>query len=274
MSSATESSNLDIIIYRGWKDHGKHVWSPFVVKLEARLRFAGVKYTTDVSSPKTAPKGKIPYLECWDPLHDPSSRGTTKPRIKLGDSTLIIKTLARWNVVPDINAGLSPAARTQDMALRALLEDKLYFYHTWERWILNYYAMRDHSLWQLPYPVRVVVGIMVHRNIVATLHGQGTGRYTADEIATFRLEIWKGVNDLLVASRAKSSTEDPDKPFWVFGGQGPTEADASLFGFIVSVLLCTASPASQKVVKEFPIIVEYAGRLHDQYFPNYEKWTL
>jgi hypothetical protein len=48
---------------------------------------------------------------------------------QLSDSTLIIETLSDWDVIPDINAALSPAMRVQDMALRALLEDKLYFYH-------------------------------------------------------------------------------------------------------------------------------------------------
>jgi hypothetical protein len=86
-----------------------------VIKLEARLRFAGVSYVTECGSTRTAPKGKIPYLECRE--------GT------LGDSTLIIKQLVEWERLPDLNSGLASAAKAHDLALRALLEDKLYFYH-------------------------------------------------------------------------------------------------------------------------------------------------
>jgi len=97
--------------------------------------------------------------------------------------------------------------------------------------------MRDHILWSLPQPVRVLVGLLVHRNTVAVLHGQGTGRYSAQEIAAFRGEIWESVNALL--AEAKKGAKG-DGPFWVLGGTEPTEADTVVFGFIVSVLICTA----------------------------------
>ncbi|RFU27093.1 hypothetical protein B7463_g9259, partial [Scytalidium lignicola] len=257
MSATKSEDKATLVLYRGWLDPGKHVWSPFVIKLEARLRFAGVSYITECGSARTAPKGKIPYLEC--------SEGT------LSDSTLIIKQLVELGRLPDLNANLSPAAKATDLALRALLEDKLYFYHTWERWVLNYYTMRDHILSALSWPIRVLIGSLIYRGSVRTLHGQGTGRYTADELRAFRREIWESVNGLLVSNKARTAS---DRPLWVFGGDEPTEADATLFGFIVSVLICTTASESQKLVKEFPVILEYAGRIHDTYFLDYMKWTL
>lgn len=100
--------------------------------------------------------------------------------------------------------------------------------------------MRDHVLWSMPYPMRVVVGLIIYRNTTATLYGQGTGRFSAEEIAAFRREIWSGFHDLLLASKAGRGAADADGPFWVFGGEYPTEADCALFGAIVSVLVCTA----------------------------------
>lgn len=113
---------------------------------------------------------------------------------------------------------------------------------TWERWIQNY-TMRDHILWSLPWPARWVVGSMIYRNVNKTLHGQGTGRYTPEQIAAFRLEIWEAINGLLSVSRTKSQAsigDDEAGPFWALGGNEPTEVDAVIFGFIVSVLICTA----------------------------------
>ena len=73
-----------------------------------------------------------------------------------------------------------------------------------------------------------------------TLNGQGTSRYTPNEIRAFRQEIWEAINELLMASRTAAKGGPNDDPFWVLAGESPTESDATLFGFIVSVLVCTA----------------------------------
>lgn len=112
---------------------------------------------------------------------------------------------------------------------------------TRERWLENYYVQRDKALWAIPYPLRVVVGLLVYRNISQMLHGQGTGRYTADEIRIFRKEIWEHVNELLESSLRQSRAQvDKREPFWCLGGTAPTEADTTLYGFVVSVLISTS----------------------------------
>jgi hypothetical protein len=112
---------------------------------------------------------------------------------------------------------------------------------TRERWLENYYAQRDKALWAIPYPIRVVVGLLVHRKVSQMLHGQGTGRYTADEIRIFRKEIWEVVNRLLETSARQSRAHvERREPFWCLGGAEPTEADTTLYGFVVSVLISTS----------------------------------
>lgn len=110
----------------------------------------------------------------------------------------------------------------------------------YERWHLNYYTMRTHVLGSLPYPAQVFLGLVIYRRAVYTLHGQGTGRFSADEIASFRQEVWESVDALLRASKSKASVKDTDEPFWILGGDAPTEADTVAFGFIASVLICAA----------------------------------
>jgi hypothetical protein len=109
-------------VYRAFPGSGTHVWSPFVVKLETRLRLAGIKYTTAAGSMKDAPRGKFPYVTL-------ARGGPGGAPLSLADSTLIIKRLAADGTLPDLNAGLSPEERARDLALRALFEDKLYFYN-------------------------------------------------------------------------------------------------------------------------------------------------
>ena len=110
-----------------------------------------------------------------------------------------------------------------------------------ERWHQNYYTMRPHVLQALPYPAQVIVGLIAYRKNIQTLYGQGTLRFTEQEISSFRREIWEGINALLTASiRKKMETDGNDAPFWVLGGSRPSEADATLFGFISAALVCSA----------------------------------
>ncbi|KAF5874214.1 putative failed axon connections [Botrytis fragariae] len=256
---------MQITLFRGWLDPGNYVWSPFVTKIEFHFRQANVKYILDGGSPRSAPKGKIPYIS----VHDEGS----SPFL-IADSALIIAGLVESDILPDLNSSLEPAAKAQDMAIRALLEDKLYFYGIRERWMDNYYTQRDKVLGSVPYPMRVLVGILAYRQMKATLYGQGTGRFTSEEIMVFRKEIWQSLDGLLETSRKPTLDVAPAKkdPFWCLGGEQPTEADASLFGFIISILVSTSVPVSRELVRSLPAVMDYVERIHYRYFPDYEKW--
>ena len=107
-----------------------------------------------------------------------------------------------------------------------------------ERWLENYQIQRDKALWSTPFLIRMIVGLFVYRKTSQTLYGQGTGRYSSKEIAAFRREIWQALNDRLESSLVESkSSHEGKEPFWILGGATPTEADATLFGFVTSVLV-------------------------------------
>ncbi|KAH6884207.1 hypothetical protein B0T10DRAFT_493744 [Thelonectria olida] len=250
-----------LTVYRGFAVGNHYVWSPFVSKLEARLRFGGVPYSLAQGNPKSAPRGKIPYV-------DVVSDGG--PSEQMGDTTLIIRSFIDNGVLTDLNAGLTPTLKAQDLAVRALLEDKVYFYQNRERWCDNYETMRNGALGAIPYPIRLLVGLLAYRSMVTTLHGQGTGRYTNEEITSFKQEAWESINALLAESRANAGR--PTKPFWILGGPEPTEADSTVYGFVTSALACKAAPETTKIVRSFPVIMEYARRIHDQFFSEYELW--
>lgn len=175
-------------LYRGGGDLTCYPSSPFVVKVELRFRLAGVPYKTDCGAPWLGPKKKIPYLKLsFDDAGSDAGTDTI-----LGDSALIIKHLTEKEGIEDLNTMLSPTDKAKDLALRALLEDKLYFYHVrlpWlcsillllftnvilqmrECWIDNYYAQRDQALSGVPFPVRMIVGQIVYKKVVRTLFGQ------------------------------------------------------------------------------------------------------
>lgn len=237
------------------------MWSPFVNKVEFRLRTSKVSYTNAIGSPRSAPKGKIPYLDLTTPNYEPEC---------LADSALILKSLSERGIITDVNAALQPSAKAQDLAIRALLEDKLYFYHGYERWTKQYYKMRDHALWAIPYPMRVLIGILAYRGNVRKLHDIGVARYTDAERHEIVKEGWGGINDMLEESKRKAGDK---QCFWILGGIDPTEADATVFGFATSILVCDAGPESRELLTDdFPVVVEYAERIHRKWFPDYEMW--
>lgn len=98
--------------------------------------------------------------------------------------------------------------------------------------------MRSHVLAALPYPIQLVVGLLAFRTVTQTLYGQGTGRFSTDELRTFKVKIWDNVNALL--TEAKSNQSSSEEPFWVYGGSRPTEADTVVFGFVIGSIISNA----------------------------------
>lgn len=107
----------------------------------------------------------------------------------------------------------------------------------------NFYNQCDKALEAFSYPLRVLIGYMIHRSHTHTLHGQGTGRFSAEEARGFREEIWSTLNDMLEESRRnalqRGSGNDNDACFWCLAGDRPTECDTAVFGSIISALVAT-----------------------------------
>ena len=120
-----KSTDLKLTLYRGWPDRGTYAGSPFATKVEFRLRHAKLPYNVDAGSARAAPKGKIPYADLSALLPDD---GSEIPSL-MGDSTLILRRLLSMGKIADLNHDLTEEQRLDDLAIRALLEDKLYFYN-------------------------------------------------------------------------------------------------------------------------------------------------
>lgn len=113
-------TNPAITTFRGFPATAAYVWSPFACKLEARLRFAGLAYKVDQGAPPKGPRGKIPYIAL-------SKDSDSAPEM-VSDTSMISEKLVDAGLAEDLNAKLTPVEKAQDAAVRALLEEKLYFY--------------------------------------------------------------------------------------------------------------------------------------------------
>jgi hypothetical protein len=132
---ASTKSVPEITIFRGLNEVG-YTSSPFVNKLEARLRFGNVAYRVEVGSVREAPRGKVPYVS----IKHADGRNEI-----MSDSTLIARALVELGILEDLNAKLSPTEKLNEISFRALFEEKLYFYQvwkqSWERRSSNYLTM-------------------------------------------------------------------------------------------------------------------------------------
>lgn len=100
--------------------------------------------------------------------------------------------------------------------------------------------MRDRGPFaNLPGGIRHVVVAFVFRYARFMLYMQGTGRYAADEVARLRDEAIGALADFAEAARGRRG-EDEDgvrRPFWILGGEKPSEADFTLFGYLSGMLV-------------------------------------
>ncbi len=143
--------------------------SPFCLKAEMLLNSLDLPFTvSQISDPRKAPKGKLPYL--------------VADRRIIADSELITEYLDA-TTQGRVYAGLSDAQKAQGVALTRLAEDHLYWIMVASRWL-------DPEWWpnvvagffgQLPAIIRPIASAMARRQVAQTYHLQGLGRHSLEE---------------------------------------------------------------------------------------------
>lgn len=219
--------------------------SPFVIKAEMLLKLSGLPYRKQRGSMRTAPKGKLPYID---------DAGAQVP-----DSTLIRLYLAEQYGIT-LDAGLSDADKAVAWSVECLCSDHLYWCVVHERWLDDAVFARGPGVFfqRVPFLLRGMVIRMIRRKVRGNLHGQGLGRFSpAERQRLLQLDI------------ATLATLLADKPYML--GAAPCWLDATVFAFVASALLATLGDTpSRQVVSQYPNLVDYVSRLRQQYFPEWQ----
>jgi glutathione S-transferase len=216
--------------------------SSFCLKLETWLRMAGLPYENRYTNdPREAPLGKLPCLKVDN---------RTIP-----DTALCIDYLKHKHGI-DLDRSLTPAQKAQSHALKALLEDRLYYAGLYSRWVDARYwpEFRDTLFGKLPFPVRKVLPQVIQQKMKRDLQGQGIAKHPPEQVYAFAAQ------DIAVLSALLG-----DQPY--FFGDEPTEIDASAFGLIAQLTLVTRNTPWPPLVAPYPNLRAYAERMLQRYFP-------
>lgn len=211
--------------------------SPFTLKLETWLKLSQLDYKVIAShGPGRAPKGKLPYIEDDD--------GT-----RVADSSLIIEHLKRTRQI-DPDHTLSERERAEAISLQRLFEDHFYFVMVHSRWIdpAGWSAVQPEFFDFLPPGIRNLVGGYFRRYVQKTLHQQGLGRHSQDELYAM------GRADLRAVA-----VQLGNRPY--FFGDGPTTIDAVAYGFLANLFFVPVETELKRIGLEFDNLRLYCERL-------------
>jgi glutathione S-transferase len=215
--------------------------SPFCMKLETWLRMTGLPFEiVRVVDPRKGPKGKVPWIE---------DQGRS-----IADSALIIEYLTKAYGDP-LSTSLGAEDRATLLALRRMIEEHLY-------WAIAYGRFLDLEVWPstktqflagFPAPLRPLVGRLVRRTIAKSLHLQGLGRHSQEEI--YRLAC----DDLSALSAFLG-----DKPY--FFGEKPTEIDATAYGFLAQILWAPGPRRAREHMTQTRNLPAFCERMKQAYY--------
>lgn len=219
--------------------------SPFVMKAMMLLKLAKIDFATNSAGFKTAPKGKLPYLEDDGKL--------------IADSTFIRMHLEEVRGI-DLDAGLSASERAIAWAFEKMCDEHLYWVVVRTRWMddQNFNKGPVKFFDSAPALIRPAIKSMVRRSIRKALHGQGFGLHSADEIAKLTARDMKALSDFL-----------GDKPY--FMGDRPCSADASIYAFVASSLCELFDGVERNAAKAHQNLVDYDKRLTAEFFPEFAQ---
>jgi glutathione S-transferase len=216
--------------------------SPFVIKAYTLFKIAGIPYETAPMSFRTAPKGKIPYIE---------DQGKY-----LGDSHFIRRHLERnWAV--DFSGGYDAHAQATGWAIERMMEEHFYFLSVHVRWMddANFDRGPRRFFDRAPAPIRPLLSKMIRRKVRGMLHGQGLGRHNAAE----RFELARGDIDCVETLMGSNR--------YVLGAR-PCATDASVFPFLLSAEASHFKSEIGDYIRSRPRIMAYLERMQAEYFPE------
>jgi glutathione S-transferase len=218
--------------------------SPFCIKSLMLLKMSGVQHNVVKMNFRKAPKGKAPYLVDGEQT--------------IADSHFIARHLeTKFGV--DFSGGYNKEELAKAWAVTRMLEEHLYFVLMHNRWVDDSNFSKGPAKYfnEVPALLRPFITYTVRRKVFKTLHLQGIGRHTSNEMH----ELAKGDVDAV-------ETLLGDKPYFL--GQKPSGIDASILSSLWSCSTSYFNGPLGEYIRSRPILMAYVTRVAAQYFPEFK----
>lgn len=215
--------------------------SPFCMKLETYLRMTNLPFQiVKVADPRKSPKGKFPFIK--------------DKELVVSDSGLIIEYLKKQYGDP-LDANLTSLQKAQAVMLQRTMEEHLYWIMVYSRWVdpVNWPRVKKDFFAKSPFIVRHLVSEILRKKTIRTLHEQGIGRHTPNEIEQMGLKDLEALHIIL-----NSNT--------FFMGDEPTSIDACAYAFIANILQSPLTSKLTEYVKSKTNFVDYCARMKQKYY--------
>ncbi len=218
--------------------------SPFVLKVDAYLRMAGVEYSLVArrDNLKNAPKGKLPFIRVNDQI--------------IADSQMIIEYI---KTLPDgdLDTDLSKEQQAQVYLITKSLDENLYFCLVYSRWLCEdtWPLLKRTFFGKLPWLLRWFVPALVRKKVASSVKGQGLGRHSRQEILNICHQSFSALSVLL-----------GNKNY--FFGDKPSSLDAACFAFLAEFILVDFSNEFNQAARGYPTLVSYCRRIKQVYYDS------
>ncbi len=218
-------------------------YSPFCVKAEVLLKMAGLPYEIEeLNDPTKTPKGKLPMLRDGEEL--------------IPDSEFILYYLQDEKGI-DFDTHLSDKEKAQAHAFAKMIDERTYWALVHDRWIDPEHWPKIREFWfgDMPFFLKPIITPMIQKSVKKNLHGHGIGRHSFEEIAKLASKDIKAIADQLA-----------DQNF-MFGDK-PCTADASTYGFLVSLLHAPLPSKTIRILENYPALKDYVKRCNEFWYPG------
>mmetsp|Transcript_22485 Transcript_22485/g.46662 ORF Transcript_22485/g.46662 Transcript_22485/m.46662 type:complete len:220 (-) Transcript_22485:198-857(-) len=173
-----------------------------------------VRYFKDHEMKNSTRTKKMPYIH-WDRIND---------GMIMGDSTLIVNGLVRTDPGTfDLDDHLTPEQVAIGIAFKTMLEESMYFYGTYVRWVTSQFDEVTVPTYfadiPLPPPFKGMLIKRIRGKMIRDVKGHGVALLDdAEVVAKFRMELG-AVSDYLGSKK-------------YFMGDKVSSFDATVFGFV------------------------------------------
>lgn len=220
--------------------------SSFCIKLETWLRMSGVPFEV-MKEWEFSSKGKSPWLHYNG--------------VVVADSTLAIDHLkAQPELKVDLDAHLTPAQAAVAHAFKVMCDENLYWGLVYTRWITN--PSISHYIGQvipvIPAALRGLVIPLLRSGVNKQLNGHGIGRHSAEDVWRITQRDAQAIADHMAGHGGR-----------FLMGDKPCSADAAVFGLMAGLLWAPYHSPLTKYVAAQPVLVAYAERFRDTYWPDW-----